>query len=369
MVALALAALAALRAPAGAREGALEVRDGALRDDRGREVVLHGVNVVVGRAPWIPAAGGSEERSFDSTDARRVRAMGLNAIRLGITWEGVMPAPGAVSQAYLDRVARTVRSARRAGLYVVVAMHQERFSSRFAGHGAPDWAVRDGGRVFDGALPFPFGGTEAPVGRAFTALWEDQDGLRGRYAEAWRAVAARLRGHARVVGYDLVEAPGCDVGAAPCGQPPGPPAAGRWLAPFYAALVPAVRGADETHPVLYREGWSFGAYKAYGDAGARPLYSDRGRPFASRVRTVAVPYPQRIAGREATWAFDRPDRRFTLRYRPRGGAETVVALPRAAFPDGARVSASGARTRREGGTGRVRARDGVRMVRVTVTGR
>jgi hypothetical protein len=182
-------------------------------------------------------------------------------------------------------------------------------------------------------------------------------------------VAARLRGHARVVGYDLIEAPGCDVGAAPCGQPPGPPAAGRWLAPFYAALVPAVRGADETHPVLYREGWFFGAYKAYGDAGACPLYSDRGRPFASRVRTVAVPYPQRIAGREATWAFDRPDRRFTLRYRPRGGAETVVALPRAAFPDGARVSASGARTRREGGTLRVRARDGVRMVRVTVTGR
>jgi endoglycosylceramidase len=452
-------ALAALPAPAGAREEPLEVAGGALRDDRGREVVLHGVNVVVGRAPWIPAAGGSEERSFDSTDARRVRAMGLNAIRLGITWEGVMPAPGAVSQAYLDRVARTVRSARRAGLYVVVAMHQERFSSRFAGHGAPDWAVRDGGRVFDGALPFPFGGTEAPVGRAFTALWEDQDGLRGRYAEAWRAVAARLRGQARVVGYDLVEAPGCDVGAAPCGQPPGPPAAGRWLAPFYAALVPAVRGADETHPVLYQdwatsafgypaqlgqapnpvwafprnvraygvecgtslrsspcrtqraeamrrarraarddggtslvtrfgergdvadarevveladrygEGWFFGAYKAYGDAGARPLYSDRGRPFASRVRTVAVPYPQRIAGREATWAFDRPDRRFTLRYRPRGGAETVVALPRAAFPDVARVSASGARTRREGGTLRVRARDGIRMVRVTVTGR
>jgi hypothetical protein len=108
----------------------------------------------------------------------------------------------------------------------------------------------------------------------------------------------------------------------------------------------------------YGEGWFFGAYKAYGDAGARPLYSDRGRPFASRVRTVAVPYPQRIAGREATWAFDRPDRRFTLRYRPRGGAETVVALPRAAFPDVARVSASGARTRRDGGMVLLRARGG-----------
>ncbi|MBW3534682.1 MAG: hypothetical protein KY453_05605, partial [Gemmatimonadetes bacterium] len=101
----------------------------------------------------------------------------------------------------------------------------------------------------------------------------------------------------------------------------------------------------------------------------RPLYSDRGRPFASRVRSVAVPYPQRIAGRDATWAFERTDRRFTLRYRPRGGAETVVALPRAAFPDGPRIRVSGARARRDGGMVHLRARDGVPTVRLTVTDR
>lgn len=48
--------------------------------------------------------------------------------------------------------------------------------------------------------------------------------------------------------------------------------------------------------------------EAYGDTGARPLSSDHGRPFASRVRTVAVPYPQRTAGRDARWSFDRADR-------------------------------------------------------------
>jgi endoglycosylceramidase len=238
--------------------------------------------------------------------------MGLNAIRLGITWEGVMPAPGMVSAAYLDRVARTVRTARRGGLYVVVAMHQERFSSRFAGHGAPDWAVRDGGRPFDGPLPFPFGGTEGPVGRAFTALWEDEDGAGGRYAEAWRAVAARLRGQARVVGYDLVEAPGCDVDVAPCGQPPGPPAAGRWLAPFYAALVPAVRGADETHPVLY-QGWvtsAFGYPAQLGQAPnpawtfpatCAPTAWPAGRPCAAHPVAASAPRPCAArAGQPAT---------------------------------------------------------------------
>ena len=61
-----VASLAALPAGAAARERPLEVRDGALRDERGREVVLHGVNVAVGRAPWIPAAGDPEARSFDS---------------------------------------------------------------------------------------------------------------------------------------------------------------------------------------------------------------------------------------------------------------------------------------------------------------
>jgi hypothetical protein len=87
------------------------------------------------------------------------------------------------------------------------------------------------------------------------------------------------------------------------------------------------------------------------------------------VRSVAVPYPQRIAGRDAAWAFDRAGRRFTLRYRPQGRAETVVALPRAAFPEGARVRAGGARARRQGGMVRMRARDGARMVRLTVTAR
>jgi hypothetical protein len=205
------------------------------------------------------------------------------------------------------------------------------------------------------------------------------------------------------------------------------------LAPFYAALVPAVRGADESHPVLYQdwatsefgypaqlgqapnppwgfprnvraygvecgtplrsspcrtqraeamrrarraarddggtslitrfgergdvadarevveladrygEGWFFDAYKAYGDAGARPLYSDRGRAFVSRVRTVAAPYPKRIAGRDATWAFDRADRHFTLRYRgprsPTGRGSARAARGRDAAPAGAGGSA------------------------------
>src|SRR5262245_64685294 len=68
---------------------------GRLRDQRGREITLRGVNARVqgvfdvtfddGRLPLEPIPG------FDDGDAERMRAFGFNLLRLPISWSALEP--------------------------------------------------------------------------------------------------------------------------------------------------------------------------------------------------------------------------------------------------------------------------------------
>lgn len=96
--------------------------------------------------------------------------------------------------------------------------------------------------------------------------------------------------------------------AARAGRPTTTVAPASSPASASAATWPTPARSSSWPTVTARAG-SSAPTRPYGDTGARPLYSDHGRTFASRVRTVAVPYPQRTAGRDARWSFDRADRR------------------------------------------------------------
>jgi hypothetical protein len=51
----------------------------------------------------------------------------------------------------------------------------------------------------------------------------------------------------------------------------------------------------------------------------------------------------RIAGRDARWRYGAGDGRFSLSWTAVGGADTVVAVPRLAYPRGFAVRAHGVR--------------------------
>jgi endoglycosylceramidase len=252
-VALMLAAVGLAAVPAGAAP--LRVRGTHLVDGQGRAVVLHGVNVVYKPPPYLPRQGGPEATRFDARDVGRLRAWGFNAIRLGITWKALMPSPGVLATGYLRRVVALARVAERGGLYVLLDMHQDQWSERFEGNGAPDWATRDDGLAFRSLGRFPLNYFAPAVGRSFTSFYENRDGIRSRFAAAWGAVARRVRGDARVLGFDVFNEPSCEVQVdPPCHIPPSADAYARWLAPMYAQLIPALRRADPTHPSAYEEG-------------------------------------------------------------------------------------------------------------------
>ncbi len=247
-VLLASGAAPALAAPAFPIEG----QGRWLVDQRGRTVVLHGVNMVAKRPPYAPDALG-----FGADDARFLVANGFNTVRLGVIYAAVEPQPGVYDDAYLDRIERTVDVLGRHGIAVLLDFHQDLYSERFQGEGWPDWAVIDDGLPAEPRNGFPANYVGMPaLNRAFDRFWENAPGpggvgLQDRYAAAWRHVAARFAGHPAVLGYDVMNEPWPGSAWPSCAQAGGCPAFDAVLGAFYDRVTAAIRSVDPATLVFY----------------------------------------------------------------------------------------------------------------------
>ena len=177
---------------------------------------------------------------------------------------------------YAARVRRLVRLAGAEGLWVLVDMHQDLWSERFGGEGAPDWATLDDGQPFVSPPPSPTPTCSRPSGgpsRASGATGTGSAASTCAPTPGWQAAGAPRRGDR------LRRDERAGVRArrpAPCGLPPQPAAATSYLVPFYRELVPALRSADPGTPTFY-EDW---------------LTTDFGYPFAVRLpyRNLGLSY-------------------------------------------------------------------------------
>lgn len=189
----------------------IRVLGGQFVDREGRQIILHGINMVCkDKGNYIGA--------WDEEDFRKLKEWGFNVVRLGIIWDGVEPEPGKYDDGYLAEMERFVEYAAKQGLWVFLDMHQDLYGVDF-GDGAPHWAtLTDGephvtGEVWSDAYLI-----SPAVQRAFDHFWnntpaEDGIGLQDHYAAAWRHVAERFGGNPAVIGYDLMNEPfiGSDV--------------------------------------------------------------------------------------------------------------------------------------------------------------
>jgi endoglycosylceramidase len=262
----------------------LRVNGGQLVDSQGRTVVLHGVNVVFKRPPYVPN-GRAERTSFNARDVARLRAWGFNTVRLGLSWKALMPTPGVVDRSYLNKVLAITKLLEGQGIYYLLDMHQDMWSERFEGNGAPDWATKDDGIAFQSLGGFPLNYAAPAVGRSFTNFYENRDGIRDQYRRAWEAVARAVRGKPYALGFDLMNEPSCELQVdPPCHIPPFAEAYSRWLLPFYDDLIPALKRADPTHPSFYEEGVTvnFGYPMLIGRA-PLPAWKHRGAVLSHHV--------------------------------------------------------------------------------------
>jgi endoglycosylceramidase len=298
-----------------------------LTDSAGRRLELRGVNLVAkcGRAtrpsdaPGTPCVPGPVSpdpgyvltpgaadpgRRFTAADARTLRDLGFSVVRLGLIWEGLEPGPrGARADdprycaphragtpharlgsadpfdqrtldAYLRRTDRTIALLARAGIRVILDLHQDAWGSAFAnpasptpwtGEGAPRWATCTDGRPFgspagwQGAYGDP--AVEAAIGHFLRN--DVRVNLQGQLARVWREVASHYRTSRAVVGYDLFNEP-TDLRAAPAvldrvlqclyaGSDHAPRSCGAvpWVQARPRGLIPVVLDADRHHLVFY----------------------------------------------------------------------------------------------------------------------
>jgi len=211
-----------------------------LTDPLGRVATLHGVNEVSKSAPYYPAAFG-----FGDDDARFLAQQGMNAVRLGIEFRGLMPAPGQIDDAYIENLARTVRDLRRHRIFVLLDFHQDGFSPMFNGNGLPDWMAITDGLPNPPDAVFPLYYVQNPaMQRAFEHFWAnspgpDGIGLQDYYVAGVSAVAQRFAGDPWVLGIEAMNEPwpGADWTACATGCPD---LEAQLLAPFYTRVRNAV---------------------------------------------------------------------------------------------------------------------------------
>ena len=252
---LALALLLCAAVPAAAHGAPSLPLDHAGRwitDAQGRAVILHGINMVYKRAPYAPDAVG-----FGDDDAAFLAAEGLDTVRVGIIYKAVEPQPGVYDDAYLDRIAATVKTLGDHGIVSLLDFHQDLYNERFQGEGWPDWAVLDDGLPAEPKQGFPANYLVMPaLQRAFDNFWDDKPGPAGvgliaRYAAAWAHVAQRFKDDPNVLGYDLLNEPWPGTTWQQCGNPAGCPAFDAKLSAFNDRVIAAIRAVDPTTLAFY----------------------------------------------------------------------------------------------------------------------
>lgn len=185
----------------------LTLKDTRFVNESGKEVILHGLNVLQRQRennhfyPGFEKAFGYFRRS------------GFNLLRFGIFWDGAEPEPGQVDMEYLRKVKDIVNLAEENGIYILLDMHQDLFAQKFI-DGAPDWACLDEG------LPHPehcklwyeaYLQSDAII-RAADNFWankpaSDGVGLLDHYAAMWGKIAEALDGCGNIIGFEPMNEP------------------------------------------------------------------------------------------------------------------------------------------------------------------
>jgi endoglycosylceramidase len=218
----------------------------------GQVVILHGVNEVYKLAPYEPSANG-----FSEDDAAFLQANGFNEVRLGVIWAAVEPEPGVYDTAYLDSINQTVQMLAAHGIYTIIDMHQDGYSSGLGGEGAPAWAVNTGGLPNIQLGGFPISTLLNPAAQnAIGSFWANGQasnglGLQDNYAQMWEHVAYYFNGDPAIVGYEIMNEPYPTAGQSLLSMLGFPYFDAQVLTPFYNQAGSAIRAVDPNTPVFF----------------------------------------------------------------------------------------------------------------------
>ncbi len=261
-----------------------------LRDASGRVRIFRGVNARVEGVFDVSFDDGRERLEqipeFTAQDARRMRELGFNLLRLPINWSGIEPERDAFDEAYLDRVAAVVELCKAEGIWVMIDVHQDAYSKEIGEDGAPYWAIvpePPPEAVHEGPLTaeeLEDARTSLPVLLAFLSFFADDDEdpidqeLQGEFAEMAAHVAARFAEEPWVIGYELFNEPVAED---------------RYLLPFHTRVAEAIRAVDARH-LLFFEPNAIRNFKDEAPLASQP-FPDPGGVYAPHMYTLIFSDP------------------------------------------------------------------------------
>ncbi|HEX6886937.1 MAG TPA: cellulase family glycosylhydrolase, partial [Candidatus Nanopelagicales bacterium] len=232
-----------------------------LADQAGAQVTLRGINVNQLGDYYAANPAVAPVQPLTEQDFADIAAMGMNAVRLVLSWSLLEPTAGQVDDGYLAEVRRAVRWAGASGIHVVLDLHQDAWGKEVVApagttcragtspmtgwDGAPAWAT-----AMDDAPPCQFTGRDlAPnVLRAFTSFSTDRDAAQARLLAVWQRLAREFGGDPTVAGYDLLNEPSFAEQA--------PMTSGMLLGRYHALAIRAIRAGEQqaaggyAHPVF-----------------------------------------------------------------------------------------------------------------------
>ncbi|MEU0540002.1 cellulase family glycosylhydrolase [Nocardia sp. NPDC005978] len=191
----------ATAAPAGET---LHIEGGDFVDESGRVVLLHGVNNVDKDAPYVELGDGF---TLTDQDAALLAGHGFNTVRLGVSFDGLMPTRGVVDTAYLDRVGAVVDTLAQYGIHTLLDNHQDGLSKIWGGNGFPEWSLSSRPSALEPNLGFPLYYLMPSMNLGWDEVWNNNNGVLDYLGQALGALAAEMNGRAGVLGIELINEP------------------------------------------------------------------------------------------------------------------------------------------------------------------
>lgn len=218
-----------------------------LVDSQGRKILLHGVNNVDKTAPYIQPGDGF---TITAADAELLARHGFNTVRLGVSFDGLMPARGDIDEAYLDRVEQVVTTLGDAGIHVLLDNHQDGLSEVWGGNGFPAWSIKTRPLPGEPNPGFPLYYLMPSMNLAWSEVWNNTHGAIDYLGDALAALAEKVADHPAVVGIELMNEPWPGLAFPTC-FPVGCPLFDREYQAVLEQLTARIREVDADLPVFW----------------------------------------------------------------------------------------------------------------------
>lgn len=191
-------------------------RDGNLiRDEYGRERIFRGVNICIKAHKLNTGLKGKSLSEYDLFKTEygdgffnAVRGIGANIIRLGITWALIEPSEGEYNIGIINAYKSFIGKCEEHGIYVILDMHQDLFSHKFHGDGAPHWAIDSGikGKRYLAVWAEGYFYMDS-VQQAFCDFWTNKNNIQDKFIRMWKFFSNEFKDCKNVIGLDYFNEP------------------------------------------------------------------------------------------------------------------------------------------------------------------